>query len=803
MDGHDIDGMPLPLAVDSDGADAASKLRRKRSKVWQEYKPIYINGVIQSAECHYCHALMSCKASDGRSNGTSHLWRHHKSCRARDGFDLSELQDTDFPCDMVNDIDPVNQMLPENPESLDDINLVNHGENSRFRSKVWMDFRPVYVSGRIQGADCLHCHKRLSADNGRSHLNRHTQTCLARGETSINRQKGGLSPSSVPNLKSRVTDELSPALTNGKVQIAEYASRLLKGNSYGEEIHQNQNILALPAENMSPAEKNNSSAHTAHVKTRKFDQEASYQELTRLIVMHSYPLSIVEHEEMRRFAESLNPVFNMASSLDMEEYSTLLFHKQKADLKEKIALSSQRVSLSASVWAPNAAVPTIKYLCLTAHFIDANWKLQRRIIKFGVFWSSPCDLERMIHYKEACVLESESGAYNVIWEAIRDWNLDRKLFGLTAVSEIRKGESISKLKDMLTQRNCLPIRGELYNIACVDDVLNSIVAKGQPMLYHVGDMLERFIHVRASSALTRQQLLEVVNHVGLKCPHEDAKWWHKIYFRLEVILHFKKVFPSEEVLSAEEMKIVEPICKILRVLYRVIEVISGSVCPTANMYFHEVWKVRTILQEESSAEHTDVASMVGEMKEAFNDYWQNSYLWLSVPVVLDPRFKTTFIEFRLKRAFGTDAPKYVNYVAEITRELFHEYCAPMDQSNGQTSNCQAGDVEIDGFDSDSLEDWDQHLTTQIRNQLLSELDNYLEDGLVPRKDDFDILNWWMSHSAKYPTLSIMAQDVLAMPSSAVHCQAAVSSEGPVIDKQWSTLNIKTIEALVCTRDWIR
>ncbi|XP_051201148.1 zinc finger BED domain-containing protein RICESLEEPER 2 isoform X1 [Lolium perenne] len=787
-DEHDSDD-DVPPGLDSDGD--ASRFRKKRSKVWEEYTPVYVNGVIQSAECRYCRTLMSCKGAEGRSNGTSHLWRHHKNCRAKGGVDPSELQDTDFPYVGVNDIDPVNMVLPE---SLDDINLVNVSENSRYKSKVWMDFTPVYVEGRIQGADCIHCHKRFSAE-GRSHLNRHTQSCSARVGTSANHQDSWFFASSV---QSRVKDELSPALTNGKVQIAEYASRLLKGNSSGHRNHQNQHILALPADSMTPTEPSNLSALT-----RKLDQEACYQDLTRMIVMHGYPLSIVEHEEMKRFAKGLNPMFNMASSLDMEEYSTLLFQKEKSDLKEKIALSSQRISLSASVWFPHGAEPTIKYLCLTAHFIDADWKLQRRIIKFGVFWSSPSNLERIIHYKEACVLECEIGACNVIWEAIRDWNLDRKLFCLASVSEIRNDESISKLKDMLMQRNSLPIRGQLYNIACVDDVLNSVILQGQQMLYLVGDLLERFIQACVSSSLTRQQLLEVVSHVGLKCPHEDSKWWHKIYFRLEVLLHYKKSFPSEELVSLDEMKIVEPICKILRVFYRVIEVISGSVCLTANMYFHEVWKVRTILQEEASTEHTDVASMVREMQEAFNEYWQNSYFWLSVPVVLDPRFKITFIEFRLKRAFGADAAKYVNDVTEITRELFHEYCTSMDQSNIQTSNCQAHDVEMYGFDSDSLEDWDQHLTAQTRSQLLSELDNYLEDGLVPRKDDFDILNWWMSHSSKYPTLSIMAQDVLAMPCSAVHCDAAFSSRGPVIHKQWSTLNIKTIEALVCTRDWIR
>uniref|UniRef100_A0A0E0I7V5 BED-type domain-containing protein n=1 Tax=Oryza nivara TaxID=4536 RepID=A0A0E0I7V5_ORYNI len=341
MDDHDSD--ELPSGVASDEAHVAFRARtKKRSKVWDEYKPIYVNGVVQSAECRYCHILMSCKGSDGHSNGTSHLWRHQKICRAKEDLDLAQLHDTGFPYD-----------------SLDDIKLASHSDNSRFRSKVWEEFMPVYVEGRIQGAECLHCHKRLSADKGRSHLNRHTQTCPARGETGIN-HKSPFSPSSAPSFK--------------------------------------------------------------------------------------------------------------------------------------------------------------------------------------------------------------SGA-----------------------------------------------------------------------------------------------------------------------------------FPSEELLSAEDYKVVESICKILRAFYRAIEVISGPVCPTANVYFNELWKVRTTLQEEASTDHTEVASMVREMQEAFHEYWENSYLWLSIPIVLDPRFKITFIEFRLKRAFGAEAAKYVAAVREIIRELFHEYCGPVDKGV-HTSNNEARDVEMDGFD---------------------------------------------------------------------------------------------------------
>jgi hypothetical protein len=87
--------------------------------------------------------------------------------------------------------------------------------------------------------------------------------------------------------------------------------------------------------------------------------------------------------------------------------------------------------------------------------------------------------------------------------------------------------------------------------------------------------------------------------MSLKCPREDAKWWHKLYFRLEVLLQFKKLFPAEGVLSQEDMKVARSICKILRTFYRVIEVISSPCSQTANVYFSEVWQIRTVLQEEA------------------------------------------------------------------------------------------------------------------------------------------------------------------------------------------------------------
>ncbi|KAL6123816.1 hypothetical protein ACLB2K_076333 [Fragaria x ananassa] len=51
---------------------------------------------------------------------------------------------------------------------------------------------------------------------------------------------------------------------------------------------------------------------------------------------------------------------------------------------------------------------------------------------------------------------------------------------------------------------------------------------------------------------------------------------------------------------------------------------------------------------------------------------------------------------------------------------------------------------------------------------LSELDQYLEDVVYStrgRRGGFDVLVWWKQDKAKYPTLSRMACDVLALPVS--------------------------------------
>ncbi|CAN0925295.1 Zinc finger BED domain-containing protein RICESLEEPER 2 [Linum grandiflorum] len=87
----------------------------------------------------------------------------------------------------------------------------------------------------------------------------------------------------------------------------------------------------------------------------------------------------------------------------------------------------------------------------------------------------------------------------------------------------------------------------------------------------------------------------------------------------------------------------------------------------------------------------------------------------------------------------------------------------------------------------------------------SELDHYLNEDVIPRSRDieFDILGWWRANAAKYPTLHEIARDILVVPITSVASESAFSSGGRLLDPHRSRLHFKTVEALMCTRSWIK
>ncbi|KAL5758347.1 hypothetical protein ACOSP7_020958 [Xanthoceras sorbifolium] len=105
---------------------------------------------------------------------------------------------------------------------------------------------------------------------------------------------------------------------------------------------------------------------------------------------------------------------------------------------------------------------------------------------------------------------------------------------------------------------------------------------------------------------------------------------------------------------------------------------------------------------------------------------------------------------------------------------------------------------------DGLSDFEVYITELTSGQpMKSELDQYLEESLVPRAQEFDILDWWKLNQLKYPTLSKMASDILSIPFSTVTPDSVFDTTSKKIDSYRSSLRPVTLEALICAKDWLQ
>lgn len=138
-----------------------------------------------------------------------------------------------------------------------------------------------------------------------------------------------------------------------------------------------------------------------------------------------------------------------------------------------------------------------------------------------------------------------------------------------------------------------------------------------------------------------------------------------------------------------------------------------------------------------------------------------------------------------------------NATSDVNRDFSMRSCSQMEEDDED-------ETRVDNWALQRDKMFNEEVLAEESVETKSELNRYLAERIEDRDgDSFDILEWWKVNSIRYPCLSQMAKEVLAIPISTVSSESAFSTGGRVLSLYRSSLKPKTVEALICTQNWLR
>ncbi|XP_012700739.1 zinc finger BED domain-containing protein RICESLEEPER 2-like [Setaria italica] len=132
-----------------------------------------------------------------------------------------------------------------------------------------------------------------------------------------------------------------------------------------------------------------------------------------MIILHEYPLSMVDHAGFQRFASALQPLFKMGTRNTLRKDIVMQYEMEREKAIEYMAGIDSRVAITTDLWTSDNQKRG--YMAVIAHFIDESWTLRNIIIRF-IYVPAP-------HTSE--VIGEE------LYESLVDWNLDEKKSTIT------------------------------------------------------------------------------------------------------------------------------------------------------------------------------------------------------------------------------------------------------------------------------------------------------------------------------------------------------------------------------------
>ncbi|KAL9687412.1 hypothetical protein QQ045_031813 [Rhodiola kirilowii] len=193
----------------------------------------------------------------------------------------------------------------------------------------------------------------------------------------------------------------------------------------------------------------------------QYDNVRVRSEIVDFIIRAELPFSFVDtHDFAGMIQRGLAPQFKKFSSYTCKRDVMKRFNACKLELITYFDSYKGRICFTSDMWSSRQKMG---YMSLTAHWIDDNWTMQKRILSF-----------KMVEYPHT----GDSLASHMYEELIA-WHLHDKVFTLTLDNASSNDVLVSRLASHLMLTN---VSNQLLHVRCTCHILNLIVQDGLSVL---------------------------------------------------------------------------------------------------------------------------------------------------------------------------------------------------------------------------------------------------------------------------------------------------------------------------------
>lgn len=680
------------------------------------------------------------------SNGRSTAAKGKNKSKATASDTSTNIQ-RDVPHESVDDTSaPMDEdgdrvvILDDEDGQEDEVEEVNEVGKRKLTSKVWLEMKKLKVNGQWR-ARCNYCHKELTAGSkaGTKHLASHLKICTLKKL----KTKGGKTMS-----QSSLTMN---AKEDGNVSVESYT----------------------------------------------FDQEVARRELGNMLVLHEYPLSIVDHAGFRRFVHALQPLFKLHTRNTIRNDIVENFDKEKKKAIDYMTMHQSRVAITTDMWT--ADIQKKGYMAVTAHFIDDSWKLRSIIMRF-VYVPAPHNAETICE---------------VLYESLLEWNIDDKLMTVTVDNCTTNDKAIETIVGKIGKKK-LPLEGTLLHMRCCAHILNLIVKDGLDVMKSAIENIRESVAYWTATGKRIEKFEDMAKFKKVKITRKlvlDCKTrWNSTFMMLEVALPYRAVFERakqvdkqyEYLPSDEEWEFAAHVVERLRLFYEITELFSGTDYVTANVYFPKICEIKMKMRQWATSSNQIIKQMSNEMTTKFDKYWKDIQDLMGMATLLDPRYKKQMLTACFAMLHGIEPSSYE--CIELVDELVARLHALIEEYEVEEDEYEPCEELISSMKAPAIMNVFNDIVAKqspATARLQGEIEMYLTDGLVPYTEKFNVLDWWKISGTRYPTLRKVARDIFAIPVTTVASESAFSTSGRILSDHRSRLTPHMVEVLMCSQDWLR